>query len=178
MGNIDYLIDGISTEVVSGKLIIRNNNKCNWLRDLNNKFTVTVTVKDLDYILTQGSGNINFVDTLRNSPFLIESYNGTGDYRLLFSSSRAELKLHSGPADIYVSGYVADIFIYSAANGFVHGEHLRADLCSISTYSTGDTRVGPSNTLNANIGYSGDVYYTGQPVITRTGDGTGQLLPY
>src|SRR5687768_15052079 len=40
------LLDGISTEVNYGKLVLNNNNKCNWLRDLDNKFTVTINVKD------------------------------------------------------------------------------------------------------------------------------------
>jgi hypothetical protein len=173
----ENLVDGISTDVVNGQLVIRNNNKCNWMRDLNNRFVVKVTVKKLEFILSQGSGDIRTLDTIRTSPFLIESYNGTGTYSFLFNSQKVELKLHSGPADIKGYGFVQDLFIFSAANGYIHTEQLVSKECTVITKSTGDVKVNVIDKLDAEIGYSGDVLYGGSPIITRTGTGSGQLLP-
>jgi hypothetical protein len=173
----DNLIDGISTEVLNSKLILRNNNKCNWLRDLSNKFTARVHVKNLDYILSQGSGDITFLDTLRTSPFLLETANGTGEYRLLFSSNNAELKLHSGPADIYASGKIDQIYFFSGANGYIYAEDLISQYCTVNTASTGDCRVQANVKLDVNIDYIGDVFYRGAATVSRTGSGSGQLLP-
>lgn len=171
------LADGISTVVESGTLVLKNINKCNWLRSPKNKFTVRVHTKKLEYILSQGTGDIWFLDSLRTSPFLLESSNGTGDYHLLFSNDFTELKLHSGPADLYVKGAVRKIYFYNGANGYIYADEMLADTTSISTYSTGDSKVYAKDRLDVNIGYSGDVFYRGQPVVTKSGDGSGQLIP-
>jgi len=170
------LLDGITTKVENGRLILHNKNKCNWLRDLENRFTVTVSVSQLSYLVSNGTGDIHFSDTLRTSPFLLESINATGDYHLLFNCDRVELKLHTGPADIYATGYAKDLYLYSVANGYSYAKDLRSETCTVHTESTGDTYVNASSELQAEIGYSGNVYYSGNPSAVRTGNGTGNLI--
>ncbi|HEX5003473.1 MAG TPA: head GIN domain-containing protein [Bacteroidia bacterium] len=170
------LLDGITTTVENGRLILHNKNKCNWLRDLENRFTVTATVKQLSYLVSNGTGDIHFSDTLRTTPFLFESINATGDYHLLFNCDRVELKLHTGPADIYASGYAKDLYLYSVANGYAYAKELKTETCTVHTESTGDTYVNASTSLHAEIGYTGDVYYSGSASTVRTGNGSGNLI--
>jgi hypothetical protein len=72
------LVDGIITEVKNNRLEIRNINKCNWLRDFENRFTVEVTVRDLNQLTNNGSGNLSFTDTLVTPEFQVDNWNGTG----------------------------------------------------------------------------------------------------
>lgn len=173
----ENLLDGISTEVEGSTLILKNNNKCNWMRDLGNKFTARIHVRNLDYILNQGTGDIKCLDSLRYSPFLLECSNGTGEYKLLFSTTNVELKLHSGPADLFVEGLINNIYIYSAGNGYVHASSMKANYCTVSTSGTGDISVNAAVRLDATIDYIADVFYTGTPEIKRYGNGSGQIKP-
>jgi len=60
----EKLLPNIQTEFVDNKLIIKNNNKCNWVRSYKNKFTVYVSAKSLKRIEYFGSGNITSTNTL------------------------------------------------------------------------------------------------------------------
>jgi len=171
------LIDGISTEVNYGKLVLNNNNKCNWLRDLDNKFTVTITVKDLVAIENFGAGNINFQDTLHTNVFQIDNREGSGNLNLILDCNEAYLKTHTGPADIIASGKVNYCYVYCAGNGYFRGRQLESKDVYVQSVSTGNCYVNASNSLTVRIEYDGDVYYTGNPAtIESVISGNGQLI--
>lgn len=171
------LVDGIKTEVVNNKLIIRNINKCNWMRDFKNTFTVEVAVKDLTQLTNNGSGNLYFSDTLYQPEFQVDNWSGTGTLNLLLHCNETRLKLHTGPADINASGYTAVGYIYTAGNGFCNTRNLVSDYCYVTTKSTGDVNVTAVKELQAEIKYNGDVYYSGSPATIKSViTGNGKLI--
>lgn len=173
------LMDGIRTEVIDGKLVIHNVNKCNWLRDFKNKFTATVHYKSIRQITTYGSGNLNCADTVRENYLKAESWSGTGELNFLFNGDEIYLKLHTGPGDITASGKANVMYSYSAGNGFIRAAGLKSDYVNVTTKSTGDCEVNAVTKLDAEISYNGDVYYKGNPVvINKKISGTGKLIPF
>ncbi len=174
----ENLIDGIETKVTDGRLEIRNKNRCNWLRDFENKFTVNIHYKSISFITYNGSGNLTCADTLRENFLQVESWNGTGELALLFNGGELYLKLHTGPGDISATGKAAILYLYTAGNGYMKTGNLVANYVYVTTKSTGDCEVFPITELDAKIEYSGDVYYKGNPIlIKKTITGSGNLSP-
>jgi hypothetical protein len=173
------LIDGIRTDVENGRLYIGNNNKCNWLRDFKNKFTVEITSPQLFFITSRGSGDFNCVDTIRGPELQIDSWNGTGVLNLVVDCDEVRFKLHTGPADIMASGKAGITYIYTAGNGFVKAAAMISDYTYVTTRSTGDTEVYAKVELGVTIEYHGNVYYKGNPhAITSNITGSGQLISF
>jgi hypothetical protein len=172
-----HLLDGIKTEIVNEQLVVSNINKCNWLRDFENKYIVEVTMPALDYVELQGSGHLNCKDTLRGDNLLVESRNGTGELNMILNYKSAQFKLHTGPADINAKGNLNECYVYSAGNGYFRGFDLHSEHCTVNTQSTGDVQVDAQKQLGVNIEYNGDVYYIGSPpLVTKTITGKGKLI--
>lgn len=173
------LVDGIKTEVSNGILHISNINKCNWLRDFKNKFTVEVTYKKLEYITNLGNGNLNCSDTLIADRFQVDSWNGTGVLNFIIDCREIYFKLHTGPGDIVASGKTGIMYVYTAGNGFVKVAAVESDNTYVTSKSTGDCEVSVSKTLEAIIEYHGDVYYKGVPTSIHTElTSSGKLIPF
>ena len=173
------LADGIETEVLNGTLVIRNINRCNWLRDFENTFTLNVHYNKLSHIVYNGSGDITCADTVRTNNLLVESWNGTGKLSFLFSGGELYLKLHTGTADMAASGIADLLYIYTAGNGYIKAGSLVADHAWVNTRSTGDCEVYATEILDVNITYNGDVYYHGEPLVIRQQiTGSGNLFPF
>ncbi len=173
------LADGIETEVSNNTLIIRNKNRCNWLRDFDNKFTLNVHYNKITHIGYFGSGNLSCTDTIRADSLLVESWNGTGKLSFVFNGRDLFLKLHTGTADIAASGIASLLYVYTAGNGYIRAGNLSAEQVLLTTNSTGDSEVLANNLLDVNIGYNGDVFYHGSPsYIRKMITGHGNLYPF
>jgi hypothetical protein len=173
------LIDGITTEVESGVLKIRNHNRCNWMRDPGNVYLVDVYSPGIGTIICRTVGDITCKDTIRNSVFLAESWDGTGTIRLSLDVDEAYLKIHTGPADIIANGQTGYCYLYNTGNGYVRAEGLQTNDAFVMSRSTGDCYVNSNNNLQVKIDYQGDIYYTGQPSnIQSQITGTGRLIRF
>jgi hypothetical protein len=69
-------------------------------------FTVEVTVRDLNQLTNNGSGNLSVSDTLVTPEFQVDNWNGTGTLSLLLDCNETRFKLHTGPADIVCRGKI------------------------------------------------------------------------
>ena len=173
------LIDGIVTEVKDDVLYIRNKNKCNWIRDFKNKFTVEITYNQLEYIVTRGAGHVTCADTLKSPRFQVDSWNGTGVLDFIIDCNEVYFKLHTGPADIFASGKADIMYLYTAGNGFIKTAAVESDFTYVTTKSTGDCEVSAAKVLDVIIEYHGDIYYKGEPDIINTEiTGSGKLIPF
>jgi len=172
------LADGITTEVIDGRLVVKNLNRCNWLRDFRNKFTLEIHYKNIGQIVNYGSGNLSCADTVRDPVLFVESWNGTGTLSFLLNNNEVYFKLHTGPGDIHASGISKYQYIYTAGNGFIKSAHLETDITHVNTKSTGDCEVNSKLQLAVNIEYNGNVYYKGEPEINQHITGNGSLIPF
>ena len=173
------LADGIKTEVVDNTLVIKNINRCNWLRDFKNKFTLDVHYRTINHIVDNGSGNLTCADTIRIGVLLAESWNGTGNLSFLFSGDELYLKLHTGTADMEASGTANLLYVYTAGNGYIKAGSLVAQQALVTTKSTGDCEVLANDLLDVTIEYNGDVFYHGTPsYIRKVITGHGNLYSF
>lgn len=173
-----HLLDKITTVTENGVLKIRNINKCNWIRDFDPVLIVDVwtpTLKSL--FLEDASGDITFSDTLPVSDFRLDSFSSTGNYHLKLKNGIATLAIHNGPADLTAEGDISNLYLYGVAYGKMDCLKLKTVNAYINNQGTNGFYVSPSDILEATIGGSGNVYYTGNPaIIKKTETASGKLI--
>jgi hypothetical protein len=174
----DNLLDGIITELNGSTLYIRNDNRCNWMRSLSNKFTVEVGMSDPVNIHYEGSGDITSLDTIRSPEFQLDCYNGSGTITLLFNCSKTHINNHVGRADYHLSGRSGVSYIYINDVATMDALELNTAFSYTRNRSTGDCTVNFSEELGAAIEYNGNIYYKGDPEkVSGEITGNGRLIP-
>lgn len=171
------LLDMITTEVEGNTLIIRNKNKCNWVRSFKNKYAVELSMPRLENIYYSGSGTITTMDTLREEVFRLDGWTSSGSIRLLLNCGTTWLSLHTGTADLTASGFSGVSYVYSAAMGPINCKELETGYSYIANRGTNDCYVTVLKELGATITLQGNIYYTGNPYKIDTEiTGTGLLV--
>jgi hypothetical protein len=174
----EHLLSNIETRVENGALIIKNNNKCNFVRGYKKKITVNITVPAVSKIDNEGVGTLTFSGNLDS---LFVRAENSGDIQVSGSFKRLQTSSH-GNGDIYLNGVADKLYVYMFGTNFLRGENLKVNnYIFIETISIGDCHVNaPYNgTLDYNIWRSGNIYYMGNPaVINNFSDGTakGKLI--
>jgi hypothetical protein len=171
------LLPLITTEIRDGKLVIENNNKCNWVRDFSVPVNVYVHVPALRGLDTFGSGKISTQNTLTVDVFEINSRN-TASIQLNIIANEIYSKQHAAFGDNTISGSAGSLFVYNTGQGFCDCSQLTVNDATVISSTTGQTYVNACDDLHAEISYSGNVYYKGAPVISSVITGTGKLIQF
>ena len=172
----ENLQEHISTEVNSNILIIKNNNRCNWVRSFKKEMNVYLTAPSIKGINYFGSGELRFLDTLKSERFTLNMYQASGDAYLLLNTQEAELKTHTGPGTITSSGFSEYLVTFVGGNGFVDASKTKAKTGLAVATNTGYIRTNVSDTLEADISGTGNIEYYGNPIIDLTNTGEGKLI--
>jgi hypothetical protein len=175
----ENLLSEIVTEVSDNTLKISNNNSCNWVRSFKKKVNISLTFPKLYYIEYNGSGTIVCPDTLFADSIRVDSWDGTGSIQMVINTNMSRFNLHTGPADINISGFSGVNYLYFAGNGKADLSNLQNGYTFITSKSTNDTYINVSKELDAWIDYVGNVYYKGNPYSVKTKyTGSGRLIHY
>ena len=173
----NHLISLIETSVTNNKLTIKNHNKCNWVRSYEKPINVSISVKNINHIIYYGSGNITSTNTLTGSDLNVESFYGGSSINLSVNVETIHSAIHTGPADLNISGYATISYVYCAGNGFIRFDNLYTNDTYLENKGTGNCYVWVNSTFVAELHYIGDVYYKGDPhSITTDITGTGRLI--
>jgi hypothetical protein len=172
------LMEQMITEVKEGKLIIRNKNTCNWVRSYNKPLKVHLYAPLLREFLYYGSGTVQFMDTLMTDEFYLQCWEASGNVCLRLKTPHAEIKSHTGPTDITVSGEADYLVTYMNGNGNIFGSELRSIFSLAVNTNTGNIHTWVRDSLEAEIKGKGDIIYRGKPGIKLGGNGSGELKAF
>lgn len=162
----------ISTEVVNGKLIITNNNRCNWTRSYDKPLNVYIKMPVISYITSNGTGNIKSLNTI-TSNFTVRTKN-SGNVELTINNTSTTSWMH-GAGDVTLHGTTHSHYIDIGGTAFLNCKDLQTDYTLIHTFTTGECNVSTSY-LSCQIDYIGDVYcYGTHATVEKTINGTGRL---
>ncbi len=171
------LLAGIKTEVVNGKLIISNANKCNWVRSYKTPITAYVSLPTLRDLTYRGSGNITSTNTIISDSLNINCWDAAGTITLTLNTQTSVCAIHTGPADLVLSGTSGVNYVWNSGNGFVYADALQTGYTYLLHKGTGECHVRATIELGATLQYIGNVYYTGNPANVQSHiTGTGQLI--
>ena len=143
----------IITEVKDNVLIIKCDKSLHNSKDIK----IYVTMKELDLIKLNGSGDIICQDSFNSDNIAIEI---------------------TGSGDITLSGRAENQAIEINGSGDLKSFDMITTNCAITIQGSGDCEVNVKNALAVEIYGSGDVTYKGNPVVTKEIDGSGSVKNY
>ena len=169
------LIDKVTTVIQGDSLVIRNENKCNWVRSYKYDINAYITVKDLRRIDHKGYGKISTTNTLTPVSLII-SILGNGDVELNINTPYCHTDLHSS-ADLILSGYASTNGIWSSGNNWIRCADLVTDTTFIESRTSGDSFINATAKFQAVLKGSGNITYSGNPSDVQTEIiGTGEII--
>lgn len=173
----ENIISSIVTEVNEGRLYIRNENKCNWLRSYNKDINVYLSVADLDSLDYFGSGTISSENAISGDSVQISVWEGSGSIEMELDVEKSRLNLHYGTVDFNIRGRSGVTYIYAASYGPFYCEQLNSKFVYINNRGTNNCYVRASVELGATIEYLGNIYYYGNPPVVHSNiSGEGELI--
>lgn len=164
----ENLINGITTEIDSGKLVIRNENSCNWLRSFEVPVNVYLTFTQLDTITFRAAGNITCLNEWTNHSISLDVIEGAGQLDFKVKAYRTYFLVRYGTTSITVTGNSQVSTLISYGFGPLHAEDLISKFTYVASYSSNDMFVYSSIELAVKIGNIGNVYYRGDPTTITT----------
>ncbi len=173
----ENLLPDVVTEVKGDTLIIKNDNKCNFVRSFDTPINVCVSVKSLRNMYLYGYGSISTIDTLVEDSFRIDGWNASSKINLMLHVKDANFHLTTGPMELNVSGIANSCYIYSSGFAIADIRNLHSKNTGVNNSGIGDFYVFASNYLNAEIKSYGNVYFTGSPTqIVSFTNSSGKLI--
>ena len=172
----ENLQDLIKTEVKGNTLKIENTNKCNWVRSFKKEVDVFISTPTLKEITYYGSGEVHYLNTFITDTLLVNLWEASGDLTLNVDAQLVELKTHTGVGTIKCKGQTNRLVAFVGGNGFVDASEIIANEVLAVNENTGYAQVNAIAILKADIRGSGNIEYYGDPLITLTKEGRGELI--
>lgn len=161
------LLDLLGTEVDTNVLNIRNQNKCRWLGKYDESFRVKAKMPNIYNLEILGNNRVSNTDTIRSDYFRIYLENASGSLDLQVANEYLVFSEYSGICRSSLRGYTQKFEAACAGNATKHFEALRSVKSIITNAGGTDIYLGKCDTLEAEIRHTGNIYYTGNPVITK-----------
>lgn len=166
----------IETSTDGNTLHIKNNNKCNWVRDLKKDINVYVSLPQISSITHRGGGCINFENQFNQDIFTLTLYEASGTVNLKLNSRIVIVNDHEGTADVNCSGSTEIVEFYSNATGKIDSRSLASNTAKVLNNNSSQILLSVSDQLIAEIGGRGNIHYFGNPTVSLKKTGSGQLF--
>lgn len=126
---------------------------------------VTVTYRELEEIVSSGSGNLEAHDLIQADELtLINS--GSGNLTLSKVSAGNMMVKLSGSANLKLAGQSADLIVHVSGSGNVDAFLLKAEAGEVRVSGSGNVKMYVSQLIDASVSGSGNVHYKGNPERT------------
>jgi len=171
------LTSNVETSVVEQKLIIKNNNKCNFVRSYKIEIKIYVHFKNIDELIYKGTGPISSLNSIRNDKFTFNCWDGVDSVKLNLEVPIVYVNIHTGVADLIISGHCEQLFAYVKSSGACRMQHFKCKNVYANNISSSDQYFYVENKFEALVQYVGNTYYQGNPKeIIQTLNNKGKLI--
>ena len=168
------LISMIETEVTDGTLFIRNKNTCNWARSYDKPLNIYITMPEILYITSNGTGNIVGLNTFTTDLFNVRTKN-SGDIELTVNNTTVYSHMH-GSGNVTMHGTTIEHACSIGGTGYLYCSDLQTRFTWLQTFTTGTCYVMATDLLTCLIDLRGDVYCYGRPTkVEQKSKGEGLL---
>jgi hypothetical protein len=170
----EHIAPLIKTEVLNGVLFIRNKNRCNWTRSYKKPLNVYVTMPEIRYITSDGTGDIKSLNTITSDIVDLQIKN-SGNMFMTVNNSRVLSHMH-GSGDITLSGSTHEHDCSIGGTAYLYAADLETSYTYINTFTLGTCYIRAKDLLICKMEEKGDTYCYGNPrVVQKEQTSTGQL---
>jgi len=169
----EALLEDIETEVSRGSLVIK---KANWIRNMNEKVTIYITMPEIEGLGVSGSGKAEIRDAVKAGDLEL-SVSGSGKL-ITADIVAASMKCRiSGSGDIILggNGNINDAEISISGSGSYAGESTEIGSLGTSISGSGNCNCNVTESLRASVSGSGNVTYVGNPKVDARVSGSGRI---
>lgn len=172
-----HLEPNITTFIENGVLTLKNEGSCTGLRSASEKAKVYVHVKKLDKLVYAGSGNITSTNTLVGHHIMFYSETGAGNIEVTLDAAQTSSFIMDENADFTFHGKSDICFSYTASRASIDFSDFIVKKMIIEYGGVRDATIHVTEDLNSIIYYKGNLYYKGQPQLTKDQvHSTGRLI--
>jgi len=157
----------IETSFEKEVLTIRNNLQCQWLRDPAEAITVYVSVKNLEKLYYEGSGNVGSENTILADNFTFYTELGAGNIDLTLDARQTFSYIMDESTDLTLRGSSEAMWSYTNSRGSIDFSNFEVRKMVIEYGGVRDANINVTTELNAILYFKGNLYYKGNPVITQ-----------
>ncbi len=153
----DNIQQYIITTVSKNKLSVSSENNIYPTKAIN----IYITVKEITYLELTGSGNISAENMLKSQSLKLKNI-GSGNITASIDIDDLDIQI-SGSGNIGLSGNAKESDININGSGKVKGKELTVFNSKIKLSGSGDCTIDVTNTLNADLSGSGNLYIVKEP---------------
>ena len=157
--------DKVITEVDNGILHIylerKNKIQIDWPNK--NKIRAYVSVKEIDYLSSSGSGKLHVEGNIKADKLKVD-ISGSGNVEGAFTTKEFSLGI-SGSADADLSGTAEKSDFHISGSGNIKSYEFSTEYCTASISGSGNVKVTVTKELSAHISGSGNVFIKGDGLI-------------
>jgi hypothetical protein len=157
--------DKVITEVDGGILRIylerKNKIQIDWPNK--NRIRAYVSVKDIDYLSSSGSGKLHVEGNIKADKLKVDM-SGSGNLEGAFTMKEFSLGI-SGSADADIKGTAEKSEFHISGSGNIKSYDFSTEYCNASISGSGNVRVTVTKELSAHISGSGSVFIKGDGLI-------------
>jgi hypothetical protein len=137
----ENLLELIDSEVENGKLTLRNNNRCNWVRSYKIPVNIEVHTNNLQHIVMWGASNITNKGTLTFPKLVVEYRDASGNLELMVDNQLMNIIQHTGAGDAVIHGKTEQLTVYMSSLAYGDYTDLNAQNVYVENKSSADCRV-------------------------------------
>lgn len=173
----DNLLSDIETSVKEGKLLIKNNNTCNFVRSFKHRIIVRIFAPAFPDIQNYGTGDITSVNTIEATIFKIDNRDAAGQISISVDVDTLTIATHTGVCDVNIGGNSQIANIFNQGLGKIDARTLSNTDAFVNNSSINDVFVNCNGYFYGHITYSGNIYYSGTPNYIESNIlGNGRIL--
>ncbi|MDB5197425.1 MAG: hypothetical protein JWP88_1796 [Flaviaesturariibacter sp.] len=168
----------ITTNISNGLLTIKNAGTCSWLRSPSETIKAYVSVKNLDRLNYNGSGQVTTTNTLLADGITFFSDAGAGNMHIALNAKRTYAYIYGVNTDMIFSGKSDSCYIYTGQRGTIDFRNFIVKHQKVGYGSLRDGYVHATESLHVLQYFRGTLYYKGKPPqVTTEYFSTGKVLP-
>ncbi len=180
----EYLMNDIKVTVEDGRLVLRNENGCNLVRDYGlTKIYVSAPnlteIRNSSGLTMRSNGVLNYPElTLISEDFNEEdAYHTDGDFNVQVNCNNLNV-VTNNLSNVFISGTVNDLVIgFYSGDGRFEGANLVAQNIEIFHRGSNDMILNPQQSIIGEIRSTGDVILVNEPPMVDVQQFyTGQLI--
>jgi hypothetical protein len=171
------LVDHIDVSADNGVITVKDNNRCDVIRNFDQDSKVKLYISDLAKIDYGGNRNISIMDTIKRSAFIFISDEGGGDIKMMLDVDDLKIESKGSFIDFNMIGEVENMDLFLDGSSWFRAEKLDIKVGKVDNRSTGDCIVKASEKLDCYIYDIGNISYDGgAEVFLHVDEGKGRLI--
>ena len=161
----EHLQSEIVSEVSNGRLHLTNDNSCNWVRNMDVHIKAYVHFVDLSIVTNKSVSTVSSPDSIiiKNHFFQTRTIS-TGDFDLKGRFDYLIINTWVAMGNTYISGEADLTEIWCTGSSRIDARNLKSKSIGIYTDTPADCYVYATENLGATPGWTGNIYYRGNPV--------------